>query len=228
MTESVDDHSYFGFRETPPPLPPLDHPAFLQASKSHISSTSNLFPIKTIHGDVQDKFLRHSHSLPSLAHSYTQFDIKSAKRRHRRASSRSNRFREELRSIKTTKHNRNDSVASSIGTRRSSAEYSAKKASSVGQEGKRDECWEVQVSKEMVRLALGEGLPQVYASTSPFGKACDKNVGFQSVTNLASSLHLSYSFFFSIFSSWRLGGYWGLVHHSFCKARFEFDYLVFP
>jgi hypothetical protein len=227
MTESVDDHSYFGFRETPPPLPPLDHPAFRQASKGHISSTSNLFPIKTIHGDVQDKFLRHSHSLPSLAHSDTQFDMKGVKKRHRRASSRSNRFRE-LRSIKTTKHNRNDSVASSIGTRRSSAEYSAKKASSVGQEGKRDECWEVQVSKEMVRLALGEGLPQVYASTSSFGKACDKNVGF-SICHQSCFIPSSFLFFFfSIFSSWRLGRYWGLVHLSFCQARHESDYLVFP
>ena len=186
MTGPADDHSYFGFRETPPPLPPLDHPAFRQASKGHISSTGNLF---SIHGNHQEKVPRHSHSLPSLAHSGgsdTQCDIKEDNRkRHRRASSRprfeiSTLRREELPSIdKTTKvqqHNKNDSVSSSIGTRRSSAEYSAKNASSVGyEEGKRNECWEVQVSKEMVRLALGEVVHKVDAiNISPFGS---KNVG---------------------------------------------------
>lgn len=232
IAESTDDNSYFGFRETPPPLPPLDHPAFRQAS-NHISSTGNLFPIQTMHADVQDRFPRHSHSLPSLTHSgnnNTQFYIKSSKKRRRRASSKSDRFRgEELPSFdKTNKrqHNRNDSVASSIGTRRSSAEYSAKKASSVGHEGKRDECWEVQVSKEMVRLALGQEPPQVYA-ISPFGTACGKNVGL-SIRHQSCFISFIFLAFFFLFSSWRLGKNWGLVHHLFYKARFESNYLVFP
>ena len=182
--ESAEDNSFFGFRETPPPLPPLDHPAFRQASKNQISSTSNRFPIQTIRNDVQNKFTRHSHSLPSLDHSGrsdTQYDIKSTKKRRRS-------FREELASINKAdkkQHNRSDSVASSIGTRRYSAEYSAKKASSVGHEDK-DECWEVQVSKEMVKLALD--------ATSPFGKACGINVGL-SICHLSPillhPLHLS-------------------------------------
>ena len=185
IAESADDNSYFGFKETPPPLPPLDHPAFRQAPRKQISSASNRFPIQTTRDEMQDKFTRHSRSLPSLAHSGssdTQRDIKSLKKRHRS-------FREELSSINKTgkkQHKRNDSIASSIGTRRYSAEYSAIKASSVN----RDECWEVQVSKEMVRLALD--------ATSPFGKACGKNVGFQSVTNPASSFHL-YCLFFLFF-----------------------------
>ena len=214
IAESADDtsNSYFGFRETPPPLPPLDHPAFRQAPRNPISSTSNRFPIQTNRDGVKDKFTRHSHSLPSLVHSgssNTQCDIKSLKKRHRS-------FREELAlaSInKTVQHNRNDSVASSIGTRRYSAEYSAIKASSVSHD--KDECWdswEVQVSKEMVRLALD--------ATSPFGKACGKNVGFQSVTSSASFFHL-YCLFFSFFSSWRLERFWGLVHHFFCKVSFK-------
>ena len=165
--ESAGDNSYFGFKETPPPLPPLDHPAFRQATRNQISSAGNRFPIQTNRDDVQNKLTRHSQSLPSLSHSgsdNTQCDIKSTKKRHRS-------FREELSSINKTdkkQHNRSDSVASSIGTRRYSAEYSAKKVSSLGHEDK-DECWEVQVSKEMVRLALD--------ATSPFGKACGKNVG---------------------------------------------------
>ena len=221
IAESADDSSYFGFRETPPPLPPLDHPAFRQVSKKHISSASNRFPIQTNRDDVQDKYPRHSHSLPSLAHSGgsdTQCDIKGMiKKRHRS-------LREELSSISKTnlskkQHNRNDSVASSIGTRRYSAEYSAKKASSVGHEdNKQDECWEVQVSKEMVRLALD--------ATSPFGKACGKNVGF-SICHQSCFIPFIFLVFFSLFSSWRLERYWGLVHHFFCKAGFESEYLVF-
>ena len=205
IAESANDNSYFGFRETPPPLPPLDHPAFRQASKNRIPSASNRFPIHTNRDDVQDKFTRHSHSLPSLVHSGssdTQCDIKSAKMRQRS-------LREELSINKTNnkkQHNRNDSVASSIGTRRCSAEYSAKKASSVGHASEdkleQDECWEVQVSKEMVRLALD--------ATSPFGKACGKNVGFSiAVTNLASSLSsLLFFFLFSLAGAWRGIGAW--------------------
>lgn len=217
-TESADDNSYFGFRETPPPLPPLDHPAFRQASKNHISSASNRFPIQTNRDDVQDKFPRHSHSLPSLAHSGdsdTQCDIKGVRKRHRS-------LREELPSTNKTdkrQHNRNDSIASSIGTRRYSAEYSAKKASSVGHEDKQDECWEVQVSKEMVRLALD--------ATSPFGNTCGRNVGI-SICHQSCFIPFIFLVFFSLFSSWRLERYWGLVHHFFCKASFESEYLVFP
>ena len=219
IAESADDHSYFGFRETPPPLPPLDHPAFHQASRNHISSASNRFPIQTNRDDVQDKFTRHSHSLPSLALSGsndTQCDIKSAKKRHR-----SLREESSLTSISKTnknQHNRNDSVASSIGTRRYSAEYSAKKVSSVGHEEKQDECWEVQVSKEMVRLALD--------ATSPFGKACGKNVGFSVCHHQSCFIPFIFLLiiFFSLFSSWRLERYWGLVHHFFCKASFESKY----
>ena len=219
IAESADDNSYFGFRETPPPLPPLDHPAFRQASKKQISSASNRFPIQTNRDDVQNKFTRHSHSLPSLAHpgsNDTQCDKKSAKRRRRS-------FREELSSINNLKtdkkqHNRNDSVASSIETRRYSAEYSAKKASSVGHEDK-DECWEVQVSKEMVRLALD--------ATSPFGKACGKNVGFSICHQSCFIPFIFLVYFFSFSSSWRLERYWGLVHHFFCKASFKSEYVAF-
>ena len=204
IAESAADNSYFGFRETPPPLPPLDHPAFRQASRNHISSTSNRFPIQTNRDDVQDRFTRHSHSLPSLAHSGssdTQCDIKSAKKRHRS-------FREEWSSINKTnkkQHNRNDSVASSIGTRRYSAEYSAKKASSVGHEDKQDECWEVQVSKEMVRLALD--------ATSPFGKACGKNVGFPIChqSSFIPFIFLVFFFLFSLAGAWRGIGAWFTV-----------------
>jgi hypothetical protein len=207
IAESADDNSYFGFRETPPPLPALDHPAFRQASKNQISSASNRFPIQTNRDVVQNKFTRHSHSLPSLAHSGSS-DIKSAKKRRRS-------FREELTSINKTgkrQHNRNDSDASSIGTRRYSAEYSAKKASSVGHEDK-DECWEIQVSKEMVRLALD--------ATSPFGKACGNNVGI-SICHQSCFIPFIFLVFSSFLSSsWRLERFWGLVHHFFCKVNFE-------
>ncbi|KAF8817053.1 hypothetical protein BYT27DRAFT_7247616 [Phlegmacium glaucopus] len=200
-TGSAHDNSYFGFRETPPPLPPLNHPAFRQASKGHISQTTNIFPIQTIHGDVQEKFPRHCHSLPSLAHSVsseTQCDTtKGSRKRHRRASSRSNKFEISSlrrapidRTLNKKEHNRNGSVASSIGTRRSSAEYSAKNASSVGHGGKKDECWEVQVSKEMVRLAFGEVLQRVRVddtkTISPLGQACGENLALGEVVGLGS------------------------------------------
>ena len=216
---SAHENSYFGFKETPPPLPPLNHPAFRQALKGHISQTTDIFPVQAILGNVQ-KFPRHSRSLPSLAYSGssdTQCETKKGvMKRRRRASSRSNKFdisREELPSIdKTNKkqHNRNDSVASSIGTRRSSAEYSAKKASSVGNGGKRDECWEVQVSKEMVRLAFGEALQNTknHRATSSLGKTCGKNVGFFLSQSSRPISHHPFSSFLFFFFSLSVAGTW--------------------
>ena len=217
ITRSGHDNSYFGFREIPPPLPPLDHPAFRQASKNHTSSTSNFFPTQKMHGDIQEKFPRHSHSLPSLGHSGSigrQRDIKSSGKRHRRASSKSNSLRRERLSstgkTNTKQYHRNDSVASSIGVRRSSAESSARKASSVDNKGgKRDECWEAQVSKEMVRLALHK-----FDAASSFGIARGENVGV-----LFHIYHPFIFLIFSFFSSWRPD--WGLVRHFFCKVGFE-------
>ena len=210
---STNDNPYFGFTETPPPLPPLVHPAFRQGSKS---STNDHFPIQY---DAREKFPRHSHSLPSLAHSDTS-DIKAARKRHRRASSRSNKFevslrRQELPStidkMNKKQHNRSDSVTSSMGTRRSSAEYSAMKALSAGHE---DRCWEVQVSKEMIRLALDQGTRD--HATSSFGNARGKNVGF--LFNLLPYhpislpfIFLAFSFFFfhsPLAGAWRGVGAW--------------------
>lgn len=237
---SAHENSYFGFRETPPPLPPLNHPAFLQASKGHISPTSDTFAIQPIHSDVQEKFPRHFHSLPSLAYSgnsNTQFEsTKGARKRDRRASSRSNIFetsslRREHRTNKK-QHDRNGSVASSIGTRRSSAEYSAQKASSIGRKGKRDECWEVQVSKEMVRLALGHVETKNH-TTSSLGKACGENVGSQAFSFVTSHFnpfifHLSsFLFFFVLFSlagAWR--GSWAWFTISFTRCFLNSRYLA--
>jgi hypothetical protein len=87
-------------------------------------------------------------------------------------------------------HSMTQSKSSITSSRRSSAEYSEKQASSIGHENAGGGGWEVQVSKAMINLALGSG-GQVSQGTetklrrtqgqnpssSSFGRACGKSVG---------------------------------------------------
>ncbi|KAF8158427.1 hypothetical protein B0H34DRAFT_797815 [Crassisporium funariophilum] len=205
---SYQEGPYFGFRETPPPLPPLDHPAFHQPSKAFCGSSSRQI-FAGFHDAQNDitghrKSTRHSHSLPSLTDPKSDTQSNSTRcaiKRHTRKRSNTDDPRarrtskdERYTSHHTTSkrhHTRSESKSSIASSRRSSAEYSAKQASSLGHGSANGECWEVQVSKEMVRLALGE-VQQIEtksanptwtscrsqdARTSAYGKARGKNVG---------------------------------------------------
>lgn len=204
-----DNDSYFTFKEAPPPLPPLDHPAFRNVSNViGLSSSRNEF-LKILDVDELGRFTRHTHSLPSLTRSQSATRIGSIKTtlkntRPRSKSSAgtgiSNSRLDQLHPEATAKnlnsktHSRNQSKSSISSSRRSSAEYSAKQVSLISDERVQDGCWEVQVSKEMIRLALGEEVQGVQgktsgktqdAHTSAFGKARCKNVGshaFSTVT----------------------------------------------
>ena len=172
-TDALQDRrsqSYFGFKDPPPPLPPLDHPAFLAAQRRdrRPGGSSSL---------RNHKVPRHAHSLSSLKR-VRESDISNAgqtkatvrERKMSRSRSRSGKLEEggtcsiDERASGSQVGNRQhqhartaskSSVTSNL-TRRSSAEFSARQASSIANEGAAEDCWEVQVTKEMIRLALGE------------------------------------------------------------------------
>lgn len=161
-----DHNSYFGFREPPPPLPPLDHPALREALQFKAKRWSNgavAIPNPTT-SPRQGRTIQPSPSLPSLVNDGRKITAKLLGGRGRSNSASTGKistreaFEQHIRPGRT-KHARTQSK-SSINSRRSSAEYSARQASSThGSE--HEDCWEVQVSRAMVKLALGEdGQPQ--------------------------------------------------------------------
>jgi len=146
--QDMKRESHFNYQQAPP-LPPLNHPAFRNKASDFGVLLEN----------HEDKVTRHSHSLPSLpqARNVVKEGFKSAnkKTRQRSKSSTGGSTAEKTRpeQPKWTFHSRTSSKSSVLSSRRSSAEYSAKQASSLHRDG----CWEVDVSKAIIGLSLGGG-----------------------------------------------------------------------
>ncbi|KAF8877166.1 hypothetical protein CPB84DRAFT_377413 [Gymnopilus junonius] len=164
------NESYFTFKEAPPPLPPLDHPAFRNVPNA-IGVSSSRHEFSTILGvDEHGRFTRHTHSLPSLTRAKSTTRIGSIKSTPKNTRPRSKSsvgtsistntidqlYSEVTNTLKSRTHSRNQSKSSLASSRRSSAEYSAKQASLISDERVQDGGWEIQVSKEMIRLALAK------------------------------------------------------------------------
>lgn len=221
QSESKHGGSYFDFKEIPPPLPPLDHPAFKAQKESIMPSGTHVFlglpigPGCEVQRPGIGQFIRHAtHSLPSLTGS-----IKKKNSRPRSKSTAENVHVSLGMPSGKVLHSRSQSKSSIASSRRSSAEYSAKQASSIGHESAGDGGWEIQVSKAMISLALGEGGQSVETKSrrlahhgpppSSFGMARGKNVGSlaQLWSHIApsrppSSLHLCSSFFIFLAVVW--------------------------
>ncbi|KDR82560.1 hypothetical protein GALMADRAFT_830941 [Galerina marginata CBS 339.88] len=217
--ESKHEDSYFTFKENPPPLPPLDHPAFRNVPNM-VGLSSNIQDVRQFSDvDENGKFTRHAHSLPSLkmtrsrsstrTRSTTGPGKKETRPRSKSSTGTGNSNAQKVHLLSEAAvnkiqraHSRNQSKSSIASSRRSSAEYSAKEASSIGDGHERvhDGCWEVQVSKEMVRLALGveevqrervETKMRRQSSTqeraSSLGRARGKNVGSHVLLSVTQS-----------------------------------------
>lgn len=213
------------FGESPPPLPPLTHPAFLFSS---ISKTFDNTAVVTnlLHED-DFKHPRHASSLPSMSRGTEPFNSshKNLRRSRRRArtQSRSKTFASTQAPLQSTpqsqsfRHLRSKSKESCGSSRRKSAEFSAAQASLVGHESNSTESWEVQVSREMVRLALGAGC-QKNAGITEFGQTRGHNV--------SAFFHLSQSFFISY--SQLLSPIPFVVHFLIYSSRYDNSRLKHP
>jgi len=160
--------THFSFKRTiPPPLPPLDHPVFREkVDEFGVLSTKQLF------FPVPEKVTRHAHSLPSIAQA-TKATNSTSKSKSRKRSQSSTGEDQNKRKVR---HSRTSSKTSIVSSRRSSAEYSAKQASSLGHNG----CWEVDVSKAIISLSVQE--PVAISGSAPGmiafpGQTCGDNVG---------------------------------------------------
>lgn len=199
--QDMKRESHFNFQQVPPPLPPLNHPAFREKA-------SEFGVLLEIH---EDKAARHSHSLPSLAQArnVVKEELKSAnkKTRQRSKSSTGENTAEKTRpeQPKWAFHSRTSSKSSVLSSRRSSAEYSAQQASSLHRDG----CWEVDVSKAIIGLSLGGGpknenirvsasnvssltsrpTERWEANIAITGNACGDNVGTPSLLAVTIVLH---------------------------------------
>lgn len=201
VTFGSSKSSRIGNQAGPPPLPPLDHPAF------RTMSTGQPLVSQALKDQIAEATQEHyrSQSLPSFAPSsshssrtrnagFTKRMENAGKRKssvpktssHENSSKNAKPMKES--SSSKTRHARATSKSSLGSSRRSSAEYSAKKASSTGHGGEYEQCWEVQVSQEMFRLALdGGGQQNVRApillpnrDIKASGKARGDNVGSSS------------------------------------------------
>ncbi|KAF5315130.1 hypothetical protein D9619_007234 [Psilocybe cf. subviscida] len=184
--------SYFDFRDVPPPLPPLDHPAFLEAKiggleKKNAGSqegidirsrhtTYSLPSLKQTEGSrskisdqLQDKerYVR-QRSKSTAGMSTTQPQVQ----QQTRADERSSYF------FRGRTHVRSQSLGKiSIATcssRRSSAEYSAKQASSIGHEltdTDANGCWEVDVTRAIIGLSLEKAVQRTPVKKSKASRA---------------------------------------------------------
>lgn len=221
------EEEYFDFKETPPPLPPLDHPAFRKGPPSSFK-----FPLSKHHfpvlpgshefgADVQRSPAGRqiTQSLPSLQHSRSRKGSYGANKSSMSRSGSSNSGTESSPETRRHPHTRQQSKGSNAtmtSSRRSSAKYSAKQVSSIAediQQGIQDGSWEVEVSRAMVNLALGRQEQRIEtrsgktrcqsqdAHTSSFGsrKARVKNVCSLAFPchRIASSRPLSFLFPYS-------------------------------
>lgn len=232
-TGSEQDHDagYCASKETPPPLPRLDHPAFRKGPPSSFKFPSSKCDFPDLPGsqdfgaEVHDSPAgrQTTRSLPSLQDSRSKKGgraFKESRSRYSGSRSRSNVGINDASPDKGIRRHSRQQSKSSITTfassRRSSAEYSAKQVSSLaeGIHGMQDGCWEVEVSRAMVNLALGKEQrvetrpgnfqtrrPSQDAHTSSLGtrKARGKNVcSLHSCHRIASSRPLT---FLSLFLS---------------------------
>ncbi|KAF8073555.1 hypothetical protein FPV67DRAFT_752679 [Lyophyllum atratum] len=143
----------------PPPMPPLDHPAFQSVSNKRREDGS--FPLVPSADEMgSSKVARHSHSLPSISHK-SRVPSRRSIRKRARTQSRSQPLEYYSEAEYTTPishrqaHKRSESNASRISGRRVSADFSAEQASSVSHRNGRGGSWEAQVSREMVWMSLG-------------------------------------------------------------------------
>jgi hypothetical protein len=159
---------FFNHQDTPPPLPPLDHPAFQEVSDL-LSSNRRTFD--------RARALQASQSLPA--------DVSTARRRtasapgpssqssgrkgrrlspDRKAEARRGKDKE----ARGREHTRSESKGSIASSKRSSAEFSARKVSLLGLTEEYEDTWEVKVSKEILRLSLTPGeLQHCHVTTKP-------------------------------------------------------------
>lgn len=179
--------SQFFFQHVPLPLPPLNHPAF-------VKKASEFGVLVDIHRE--NKVARHSHSLPSLAE--TQSAVKAIRQRSKSSnegSTAGHRSKTRPEQPKWAFPSRTSSKSSVLNSRRSSAEYSAKQASSLHSDG----CWEADVSKAIISLSLGQRTENTMASTSKkadyltiTGNACGDNVGIPFLPAVTIVPHLDF------------------------------------
>ncbi|KAG6909290.1 hypothetical protein DXG01_001234 [Tephrocybe rancida] len=113
----------------------------------------------------RSKSTRHSHSLPSFSH-LNRVSSDSRRRRTRpRSRSKPYEFFAEAKSStpvsRRRAHKRSQSNVSQSSSRRASAEFSAEQASSVSHGSEFGNSWEVQVSRQMLRMSFGEKLQEV-------------------------------------------------------------------
>ena len=156
----VED-GFFNHQETPPPLPPLDHPAFTQATQA-VSPTIT-FQTSGVRRSTSSGAAAQTHSNPPVIRRIVRRSSGSSTlgcTRPRRSASKSSTLPREAGSRNgegKKSHSRTqskNSLASSANSgRRSSAEYSARQASLIGSDKSQDS-WEVQVAKELLRLSL--------------------------------------------------------------------------
>ena len=189
FTFSPRRHRVHADSETAPPLPPLDHPAFQSSSVSSNVVNSRAMRIFTMPGvprekdDQQSKQPRHASSLPSMSLPSTKSP------HHSRESARPQpRFKTpeifpSTLPLQSTprrgfRHSRTKSKDSVSSSRRASAEFSAAQAALIDHTGTA-ESWEAQVSREMVRMSIGEkqrsGI-QNNAAVAKSGQARGNNV----------------------------------------------------
>ncbi|TFK40474.1 hypothetical protein BDQ12DRAFT_721124 [Crucibulum laeve] len=210
--------SSFNFEETPPPLPPLDHPAFHISSDTFGREARSILPQLLENESIPETITR-SRSLPSLPKTQIKYHRSGTERsrngRHplRRSTigpstRKSNRIhakqvfdhRPSQTSLKVPRRDSKNNMTSIGSSRRSSADYSAKRASSIGQSSEHEETWEVLVAKEMVRLSsrssnlepLGSHLGTAPNQDTPFStfgsssQARGDNVGVISLSSLVT------------------------------------------
>ncbi|KAF8635983.1 hypothetical protein AX15_000147 [Amanita polypyramis BW_CC] len=180
--------------ETPPPLPPLDHPAFQSAApraRDLLSSSSNFACT-----DSPERHPRHSVSLPSISTaaqarlrttSGTSKYVHSAKRAYHDSSLHQfdeskdkvacpNKYTKQK--LATANRNKRSRSKSSYGSRQSSTEYNSKQATvtscSNTEEGE-PECREAELSCDLVRVNE-DPFPKVANDLSVSGNTFGDNV----------------------------------------------------
>jgi hypothetical protein len=200
--------------ETPPPLPPLDHPAFrssLVLNNANDTKATRVFtgPGLLLENDNQQaKHPRHASSLPSMSRRVPS--IKSPNRSRKRARTQSSRFKTDNISLSTPpplqstprrsfRHLRTPSKESTKSSRRASAEFSAVQATLIEDDHRIPGSWEAQVSREMVRMSLARGEKpgrryQNNAGAAELGQARGHNVRHVHLFLVFCSLHLFHSF----------------------------------
>ena len=156
--------------ETAPPLPPLDHPAFqLSPVSSNVvnSRAMRIFTVPSLpieKDNQQSKHPRHVSSLPSMSLRALS-SMKSPNHSRERAKTQSRPKTQDIfpstsplhsTPRRSFRHSRTKSKDSTNSSRRASAEFSAAQATLTRDDTGTAESWEAQVSREMIRMALGE------------------------------------------------------------------------